>query len=93
MISTNDEIIRITLRATLEKDLKKYRLENKYPAEIFEEFGVRHGTARIDIAVINGILPDWVFSVVAKALLLCHTFSQNTKNLVHHRGTDERGVA
>lgn len=55
-VSTNDEIIRTALRAVLEKDLKKYRLENKNPAEIFEELGVRHGTARIDIAVINGIM-------------------------------------
>ena len=51
---TNDRIIRIALGTVLEKDLEKINLENKHPSKIFEEFGVRHGTARIDIAVING---------------------------------------
>ncbi|MFA5729684.1 MAG: sce7726 family protein [Candidatus Paceibacterota bacterium] len=53
---TNDEVIRNALRIILEKDLEKYRTENKHPAQIFEEFGVKHGIARIDIAVINGIM-------------------------------------
>ena len=55
-MTTTDKIIRIALRATLEKELKKYRLEKKLPAEIFEELGVRHGKARIDIAVVNGVM-------------------------------------
>ena len=54
MTSTNDKIIRVALRNVLDKDLKEYLSENGQPAEIFEELGVRHGTARIDIAVING---------------------------------------
>ena len=56
MFSTNDKIIRVALREILDKDLEEYRAESGHPAEIFEELGVRHGTARIDIAVINGIL-------------------------------------
>lgn len=54
--STNDKIIRTALRNVLNKDMDKYRSKSGHPAEIFEEFGVRHGTARIDIAVINGIM-------------------------------------
>jgi len=55
IISTNDKIIRAALRKILDKELKKYR-KNGHNAEVFEEFGVRHGTARIDFAIINGIL-------------------------------------
>ncbi len=56
MISTNDKIIRTALRNVLDQELEKYRSENEHPSEIFEEFGVRHGRARIDIAVINGVM-------------------------------------
>jgi hypothetical protein len=56
MFSTNDKIIRRALLSILDKDLKKYRSENDRPAELFEEFGVQHGTSRIDIAVINGVM-------------------------------------
>lgn len=49
-IPTNDKIIRIGL----EKNLKEYYSE--YPLRIIPEFGVRHGSARIDIAVINGLI-------------------------------------
>lgn len=56
MISTNDKIIRTALRYVLNKDSRGYRLESGQPSEIFEEFGVRHGTARIDLAVINGVM-------------------------------------
>ncbi len=56
MISTNDKIIRIALRYVLNKDSRGYRLESGHPSEIFEEFGVRHGTARIDLAIINGVM-------------------------------------
>ena len=54
--STNDRSIRTALRGILYNDLEKYRSESGHPAEIFEEFGVQHGTARIDVAVINGIM-------------------------------------
>lgn len=53
--STNDKIIRVAFRKILEKKLKSYR-KNGHGAEIFEELGVRHGTARIDLAIINGIM-------------------------------------
>lgn len=56
MVSTNDKIIRIALRSILNEDLEGYRSESGYPAEIFEELGVHHGTTRIDIAAINGIM-------------------------------------
>ncbi len=53
---TNDKNIRIALREALRKDLENYRRQSQRPAEIFEELGVKHGTARIDIAVINGVM-------------------------------------
>jgi hypothetical protein len=56
MGSTNDKTIRAVLRNVLDKDLEEYRAESGQPAEILEELGVRHGTARIDIAVINGVM-------------------------------------
>lgn len=56
MISTNDQIIRAALRNVLNNNLEGYRSESGRPAEFFEEFGVRHGAARIDIAVFNGIM-------------------------------------
>lgn len=56
MTLTNDKIIRTAYCKILEKDLQDYRKQNGHSAEIFEELGVRHGTARIDIAVINGIM-------------------------------------
>ncbi len=56
MVSTNDKTIREVLRNILDKYLEEYRAESGRPAEIFEELGVRHGTARIDIAVINGAM-------------------------------------
>jgi len=55
-MTTNDKIIRESLRKILEKERKNYKLEEKLPAEIFEEFGVSHGTARIDFAIINGVM-------------------------------------
>ncbi|MFA6586300.1 MAG: sce7726 family protein [Candidatus Paceibacterota bacterium] len=55
-MTTNDKIIRGALREILEKERENYKLEKKLPAEIFEEFGVSHGTARIDFAIINGVM-------------------------------------
>ena len=51
LMNTNDKIIRTALRAylkTLHARDRKLR--------IIEEFGVEHGTARVDVAVVNGIL-------------------------------------
>jgi hypothetical protein len=56
MVSTNDHVIRIELRQILEKELEQYRSESGRPANIFEELGVSHGKARIDIAVVNGVM-------------------------------------
>ncbi len=54
--STNDKIIRVALRNVLDNDLWRYCSESGCPAKLFEELGVQHGTARIDIAVINGVM-------------------------------------
>jgi len=56
MISTNDHIIRTELRKILERELTEYRSKTGKPADIFEELGVSHGRARIDIAVVNGVM-------------------------------------
>jgi len=53
--SMNDKIIRLEFRNFLDKEAKKYRRQG-HKAEVFEEFGVRHGTARIDFAIINGVM-------------------------------------
>ncbi|MBI3305984.1 sce7726 family protein [Candidatus Nomurabacteria bacterium] len=55
-MTTNDKIIRKALREVLKKEIGNYKSEKKLPAEIFEEFGVSHGTARIDFAIINGVM-------------------------------------
>lgn len=49
--STNDEIIRSSLRKVL-----KIRHAHDNKVRIIEELGVQHGTARVDIAVVNGIM-------------------------------------
>ncbi len=51
MIPTNDIII----RSTLKEDLKNRHAKDK-KVRIIEELGVGHGVARIDIAVVNGIM-------------------------------------
>jgi hypothetical protein len=48
---TNDAAI----RAALTTELKKRHAADKH-ARIIHEFGVQHGTARIDIAVVNGVM-------------------------------------
>ena len=58
MISTNDKVIRAALRNILDKELGNYQ-KNGHNGGIFEEFGVCHGTARIDIAVINGVMQGY----------------------------------
>lgn len=55
-ISTNDHIIRAELRQRIEKELAEYRAHTEKPAGIFEELGVSHGRARIDMAVVNGVM-------------------------------------
>ncbi|HDY68838.1 MAG TPA: hypothetical protein ENH85_13735 [Candidatus Scalindua sp.] len=56
MVSTNDKIIRVALRNVLDRDLWGCCSESGLPTKIFEELGVQHGAARIDIAVINGVM-------------------------------------
>lgn len=53
--TTNDKSIRVALRKVLEKKLETFRAKGSN-AEIFEELGVQHGTARIDFAIVNGIM-------------------------------------
>ncbi len=50
-IATNDASIRVVLRENLRDN---YR--NDSETVIFEELGVAHGAARVDIAVVNGIM-------------------------------------
>jgi len=55
ILSTNDKIIRASLRKVLGKELEEYQ-NDRHRAEIFEELGIQHGTSRIDFAIINGIM-------------------------------------
>ena len=55
MLLTNDKTIRRALRCILDKELIRYRKQG-HAAQIIEELGVQHGTARIDIAIVNGIM-------------------------------------
>jgi hypothetical protein len=50
-VTTNDKIIRTTLKADLNK---LHAGDDKL--RIIEEFGIEHGAIRIDIAVVNGLL-------------------------------------
>lgn len=45
----------LIIRSALMEDLKKRHAQDK-KLRIIEELGVNHGTARIDIAVVNGIM-------------------------------------
>lgn len=51
MVCTNDSII----RSALNEELKSRYAQDK-KLRIIPEFGVQHGTARIDFAIVNGIL-------------------------------------
>lgn len=51
LVSTNDKVIRTALRIYLSKLHARDR-----KLRIVEEFGVEHGAARVDVAVVNGIL-------------------------------------
>lgn len=51
IVSTNDLII----RSALKKDLDKRHAHDE-KVRIIEELGVQHGSVRIDIAVVNGIM-------------------------------------
>ncbi|OGL38163.1 MAG: hypothetical protein A2042_05395 [Candidatus Schekmanbacteria bacterium GWA2_38_11] len=51
MILTNDLII----RSALKKKLENHHAKDK-KVRIIEELGIRHGTVRIDFAVVNGIM-------------------------------------
>lgn len=50
-ISTNDIIIRSALKKEL---TSRHKQDEK--VRIIEELGVQHGTARVDIAIVNGIM-------------------------------------
>lgn len=51
IVPTNDLII----RSTLKKDLLNCHAQDE-KVRIIEELGIQHGTARVDIAIINGIM-------------------------------------
>lgn len=48
---TSDRLIRTSLRKKLESDYKGHT-----DTKIFDELGVVHGAARVDVAVVNGII-------------------------------------
>jgi hypothetical protein len=50
-MTTNDKIIRIALKKHLEELHARDR-----KLRVVEEFGVEHGAARVDVAVVNGML-------------------------------------
>lgn len=50
-VFTNDKVIRTALKKTLEDTYRK-----DPHAKIIEELGITHGAARVDIAVVNGVL-------------------------------------
>lgn len=50
-IYTSDRLIRISLKKSLQETYK-----SDPHAKIIEELGIQHGAARVDIAVVNGIL-------------------------------------
>jgi hypothetical protein len=50
-VATSDASIRVVLRENL-----KNTYRNDHGTVIFEELGVAHGSARVDIAVVNGIM-------------------------------------
>lgn len=51
VVATNDASIRVVLKENL-----KNIYQNDPGTVIFEELGVAHGSARVDIAVVNGIM-------------------------------------
>ena len=51
-IHTTDPIIRVALK----RELKEQYTDNNHKTKIIDELGLTHGTTRIDIAVVNGIL-------------------------------------
>jgi len=50
-ILTDDKVIRVALREKLEKECSEDR-----HSKIVEELGITHGVARVDIAVVNGVI-------------------------------------
>lgn len=52
-ILTNDDTIRVALRKKLEMECEQHITTE---TKIIEELGIIHGTARIDIAVVNGVI-------------------------------------
>lgn len=54
MLSTNDLIIRSALKEFLEE-----RHASDRRVRIIEELGIHHGTTRVDIAVVNGLLEGY----------------------------------
>ena len=64
MLLTNDKTIRRALLRILDKELLRYRKQGR-DVQIFEELGVQHGTERIDIALVNGIMHGYEIKAIA----------------------------
>ncbi len=54
-LPTNDRAIRLVVRAKLQEDLDRENLHCPH-VKIIEELGVTHGAARVDLAVVNGVI-------------------------------------
>lgn len=50
-ILTNDKVIRLALKRALEEQCQK-----QVDTKVIEELGITHGAARVDIAVVNGVI-------------------------------------
>ena len=56
-VLTNDKMIRAHLIGLLEETCR-----DKSETRIIEELGITHGAARVDIAVVNGVIHGYVAS-------------------------------
>jgi hypothetical protein len=54
-LSTNDRAIRLVVKAKLQEDLNR-EIAHCPHVKIIEELGITHGAARVDIAVVNGVI-------------------------------------
>lgn len=50
-VLTNDKVIRLALKRSLEE-----QCQNQVNTKVIEELGITHGAARVDIAVVNGVI-------------------------------------
>jgi len=84
---TNDLMIRTLLRGILEE---KHSKDNK--VRIIEELGVHHGNARVDIAVVNGIMHGYEIKSDLDTLLRLPEQIEVYNSVFDKMTLDENGV-